>query len=323
MKKSGSEATSEVTTRTIEECQMCGSGKFVVTEGFDYKPGPEVLTFLGLQSKTSTWCICRDCGFLFQNPRAHSSKISELYSSGLYRRKREYAEWFYQSRYDLPKQHIAWCGSQIEIQSGAAILDIGAGHGGAVRAFRDCGYVANGIEIDPDLCVEASRRFDVELIDSDISSVDIEPESLDLVYSAHTHEHFDEWSSVNERIYSWLKPGGCLLVVVPTYWRSSKNGQGFVNVFHNSMFTKTSLFNMFVNSGLSPVAVSYSKYHPEVWGIGRKVSDVSLPALRRENPHIVRYGVRWSPVIIQSIRAVPRFFKRQAYRIFRPAAGHE
>ena len=317
--KQNSEVQKRGKARTVDECQMCGSEQFLGAEGFDSKAGPEVFAFLGLETTRSTWSICMNCGFLFQNPRAHSKKISELYSSGLYRSKRDYAEWFYQSRYDLPIDHIAWFASRVEIEPGAGILDIGAGHGGAVRAFQDSGYDARGIEIDPDLCLEAKERFGVDLIDSDISSVDIEPESLDLVYSAHTHEHFDEWSPVNERIYNWLKPGGCLLVVVPTYWRSGKNGQGFINVFHNSMFTKSSLFNMFVGSGFAPVAVSYAKHRPEVWGIGRKEGEVSLPAMRRENPHLVKYGVRWSPVIVQGLRAVPSFFRRLAYRVFRPS----
>ena len=80
-----------------------------------------------------------------------------------------------------------------------------------------------------------------------------------------------------------------------------EDGQGFINVFHNSMFTKTSLHNMFVNDGFSPVVVSYSIYDPEVWGIARKVEGTPLPVLKRENPYLVRYGVHWSPALFEQL----------------------
>ena len=318
--------------REVAFCQICGSNRFLSIEGFDYKPGPEVFEFLGLSGRKSRWSICKSCGFLFQNPRAMPNKILEVYSSGLYRQNRRYDERFFRSRYVNPQIHVEWCMQHVQLDDDAKVLDIGAGVGGAVRAFLDRGYDAEGMEIDPNLCAQARTKFGVGLMESDIMTVDLPAESFDLVYSAHVHEHFDDWRPVNERIYQWLKPGGYLLIVVPTFWFTGMNGQGFINVFHNSMFTKTSLHNMFVNNGFSPVVVSYLRrkyitlkktlsedalyeYPPEVWGVARKIEGAPLPAIKQENPYLVRYGVHWSPPLIQPLYRLLSIGARLPYRL--------
>jgi SAM-dependent methyltransferase len=257
--------------RELSVCPICNHDEFYSLSGFDYKPGPEIYKFLGLIETKSIWSICKKCGFLFQNPRPSTEAIISLYEAGLYRLERNYDEGFFRSRYEIPRRHLAWA-KQKETLPNRNVLDIGAGFGGAVKAFIDKGFAAKGVELDPNLCAAAKNRFDVELINSDIMGCNFPAESFGMIYSAHVHEHFDDFDRVNKRLVSWLDPGGYLLCILPTYRCAAKNGQGFINVFHNSIFTKTSLKNMFLKCGLLPVSFRYpmAPSYAEVWGLARK-----------------------------------------------------
>ena len=289
--------------RNISHCPICGCTEFEALPGYDHKPGPEVYEFLGLPENNSRWSICKSCGFLFQNPRPSPDAIIKLYGSGLYRSGKEYSDEFFRTRYHRPLDHLAWAKKQAALLSDSPILDIGAGFGGAVKAFQDQGFSAEGIEPDKNLCDAARERFGVQLINSNIEECVLSDNSFGLVYSSHVHEHFDDLMQINSKIYNWLKPGGYLLCVLPTYRFAAKNGQGFINVFHNSIFTRTSLHNMFVKCGLSPVAFKYPYQHSlaEVWGLARKPLSSTSAASQtaRDNWKLVEWEVQNSPELFE------------------------
>lgn len=294
--------------KTYKCCPICGSNKLSNLDGFDIKPGPEVFEFLGLSKKKSIWNICKKCAFLFQNPRPDPEAVLSLYQTGLYRQNRKYSELFFQNRYDRPILHLNWAKRKIGFSSDAFVLDIGGGFGGAVRAFMDKGLKAEGVELDPNLCMQAKKRFNVELINSDIMECDFPVEKFGMIYSAHVHEHFDDFQRVNEKLLSWLKPGGYLLCVLPTYRFAGKNGQGFINVFHNSIFTKTSLYNMFVKCGLAPIAFHYPLWlsSAEIWAVARKkrsqMQEQESPVkLLRDKWRIVEKEIKYAPFLFQGI----------------------
>jgi SAM-dependent methyltransferase len=284
-------------------CPICDHPEFFALEGYDYKPGPKVYEYLGIAGNKSYWSVCESCGFIFQNPRPEPRSILSLYQSGLYRKNKHYTEEFFKTRYSRPLRHLAWATKSNVSLPKETILDIGAGFGGAVRAFRDKGFAAVGVELDPEICSIGEERFDIELINSDILDCDFPKSFFGMIYSAHAHEHFDDLDVVNRKLASWLAPGGYLLCVLPTYRLSARNGQGFINVFHNSIFTKTSLYNMFVKCGLHPKAFRYPLRHSlaEVWGLARKADGSSLPHknLRRDNWKFVVWEVQNAPRIFE------------------------
>lgn len=290
--------------QNISNCPICDFTRFSAIDGYDYKPGDEVYEFLGMSSNKSRWSICKNCGFLFQNPSPSSKAIRNLYESGLYRSGKKYTEEFFNLRYTRPLLHVAWAKKKKAILSNSSILDIGAGYGGAVKAFQDQGFSVTGIEPDHNLCADATDRFGVHLINSDIEACEFPSASFGLVYSAHVHEHFDDFVEINKKLYSWLTPGGYLLYVLPTYRLAAKNGQGFINIFHNSIFTRPSLHNMFVKCGLEPVAFRYPHQRSlaEIWGLARKPADLQATHnFIRDNWKIVSWEIQNSPEIFEAI----------------------
>ncbi|HVF77939.1 MAG TPA: class I SAM-dependent methyltransferase, partial [Solirubrobacteraceae bacterium] len=94
------------------------------------------------------------------------------------------------------------------------LLDIGAGRGRFVAAARATGWAADGIE--PSLRgVVGARALGIELEQAAIEEADVAPSSVDAAALWHVLEHLDDPGAALERIASWLRPGGLLVVGVP------------------------------------------------------------------------------------------------------------
>jgi 2-polyprenyl-3-methyl-5-hydroxy-6-metoxy-1,4-benzoquinol methylase len=91
----------------------------------------------------------------------------------------------------------------------ARLLDAGAGRGRFVAAARHAGYDALGIEP----AVRGPAPPQVERVG--IEDAGIEPGSVDVVTLWHVLEHLDQPAAALDRIASWLRPGGGLVVGVP------------------------------------------------------------------------------------------------------------
>ena len=98
------------------------------------------------------------------------------------------------------------------LRPGARVLDIGAGRGRLVAELRRRGFDAEGIEPSARSAgaaaaagVPVARRSIAEHQDS----------GLDAVVLWHVLEHLDDPAAALERVRSWLRPGGLVLVGVP------------------------------------------------------------------------------------------------------------
>lgn len=262
-----------------------------------------MFTFLGFPEPVSRWTVCAGCGFVYQNPRPDPTRVIALYEGGLYREHREYSAHFFRNRYRYPVEHYRWLAGRVRVPTAPRILDIGAGFGGAVRAFRDLGARAEGVEADPGLVQAAPARFGVHLTRTDIDEMSPAGGTWDIVYSAHTHEHFADVVGVTRRLRRLLAPGGHLLLVLPTFRFGARNAQGFLNVFHLSMFTARSLRTLLTLSGFEPVAFKYPLEHsrPEVWAIGRRTDGAPPARLRQDVPRLVSWEIRRGPTLFEAI----------------------
>ena len=287
-------------------CTLCGATGGPRLRGYDRKADREVFEFLGLPEGTSRWTVCAGCGFVYQNPRPDPARVIALYERGLYREHREYSDHFFRNRYRYPVEHYRWLARHVDVPPGARMLDIGAGFGGAVRAFRDLGARAEGIEADPGVCEAARTRFGVELRPGDVETVPLGAAAWDVIYSAHTHEHFADVVGVTRRLARMLVPGGHLLIVLPTFRFGARNAQGFLNVFHLSMFTARTLERLFVRTGFEPVEFRYPLEHsrPEVWGIARRVEGAPTAALRRDAARRVAWEIERALALFERLYRV-------------------
>lgn len=98
------------------------------------------------------------------------------------------------------------------------ILDLGSGMGGFVELLHRSGKDAYGVDSDPG-CVADSRSLGLPIVEEDVVEHlrNLEPESLDAIFSAHLVEHLPYEATLEVIQLAWraLRPGGRLLLVTP------------------------------------------------------------------------------------------------------------
>ena len=141
------------------------------------------------------------------------------------------------------------------------LLDIGAGRGRFVAQARDAGWYAHGIE-PSQRGIDGARAIGIELVAAGIDDAQVPPASLDAATLWHVLEHVDDPGAALERIASWLRPGGLLLVGVPNLAavQARVGGARWYHLDvprHRTHFTVTGLEALLRAHGLEPVSTNH------------------------------------------------------------------
>ena len=110
--------------------------------------------------------------------------------------------------------------------SDATILDIGAGRGGLLAAFRAHGY-ARAIGIDPSRgCVDAMRAIGLvaEVGEIEHAAWPTDPDRFDLVVLSHVLEHVHDAADAFAGVARRVAPGGAIYLEVPDASRYTVDG---------------------------------------------------------------------------------------------------
>jgi len=102
----------------------------------------------------------------------------------------------------------------LPVQSGA-FLDIGCGSGSSVRAARDLGWEAIGIDIDPELVALGRRQLKVDLRCTPLLEADFEESQFHFIRLRDVIEHLPNPYEVLLEVRRLLVPGGVALIATP------------------------------------------------------------------------------------------------------------
>ena len=122
---------------------------------------------------------------------------------------------------------------------------------------------------------KASLKLD-HTIHANIETLDIpfDENSFDYIVMGDVLEHLIDPQTILKKLYPLLKPGGCILIIVPNirYWRVLLNlilkdeweykEWGILDYTHLRFFTKKSIVRLFKKTGLQYISAN--------WVIGRK-----------------------------------------------------
>lgn len=129
--------------------------------------------------------------------------------------------------------------------TGKAVVDLGCGYGWFCRAARELGASdVTGVDISEKMLARAAELTDDNRIHyqrSDLESLQLRENSLDLVYSSLALHYLPELDALFARVQRALKPGGSLVFSMehPIYtcatrqgWLTDDNGERFWGVNH-------------------------------------------------------------------------------------------
>lgn len=132
------------------------------------------------------------------------------------------------------------------------VLDIGCGGGVPVlKTILENGFIAKGIDFSKGMLELAKKNVpEAELILGDVMKTDFESESIDGIISTYSiiHIHRSYHPALYQKIFSWLKPGGVMMVsTAKTDWEEVHDYYG-VQMAWNHPAARESL-QMVVNTG--------------------------------------------------------------------------
>ena len=157
------------------------------------------------------------------------------------------------------------------------ILEVGAGMGWMVKAYRERGIDAVGMEIDADLVRSASKLLGVSLISADICKFDIDSlGTFDIICSSQTLEHIFTPQSALTNMVAAVSVGGLVHIDVPNAasWgsrvrrvRHGKHNWGVIELPHHQVgYYPATIGRLFRHSGLDIVEVSERPTDHDVFG---------------------------------------------------------
>lgn len=123
------------------------------------------------------------------------------------------------SDYDLRITNLArFIFSKLPIRTGS-LIDVGAGNGLFLKYFKNRGFTVSGIELEKEQVHQMRqdhRLKGVRLQQGDITRMRGE-ENYDVVIASDVIEHIENDQQALENLFSFVAPGGCLVITVPAH----------------------------------------------------------------------------------------------------------
>jgi 2-polyprenyl-3-methyl-5-hydroxy-6-metoxy-1,4-benzoquinol methylase len=162
--------------------------------------------------KQVDYYTCRSCRFTFIFPWPDDGALKNLYD--------DYGHRYYsvEGLKDFllsPKHYSREIGFLLRTTRVGSLLDVGCSVGGFVRAARELGYAAEGIDISPS-SVSVGQRAGLEIRAGDFLCAGF-PAKFDVITMWATLEHLAKPNRYVKRARECLRSGGVLLASVPNF----------------------------------------------------------------------------------------------------------
>ncbi|NUM81245.1 class I SAM-dependent methyltransferase [bacterium] len=213
---------------------------------------------------------CRSCAIIFVYPQPDEETIRAMYDKN-YFESDYHCGHTQQSAFDLSESVLPSWVAQINLQKSARVLEIGCATGYTLHGFQQAGYDCTGIEISDDAARFAREQLGLRVIAGEINSVTLN-ETFDLIYLLDVFEHLPAPDATLQRIKSWLKPDGHLIIVIPTQTNTlfSRFGIGVFSMldlrskihlppYHLFEYRPKTFRTMLTNAGFSRIG-----FHPDI-----------------------------------------------------------
>jgi ubiquinone/menaquinone biosynthesis C-methylase UbiE len=180
----------------------------------------------------------------------------------------------------LPWPRMKWLQKVLDrLEPGCAVLDLGCGSGDPADIEIARHHHITGVDISKTQ-IELARKNvpGGTFIQDDLAAVQFPPESFQAVVSFYTLEHLPrrEHKTILQKIFSWLKPGGFLLIALEAGAYEDETGEWLGVPMFFSAYDPETMVQMVVETGYqrleSAIEIQVEGSHevPFLWILGRK-----------------------------------------------------
>jgi 2-polyprenyl-3-methyl-5-hydroxy-6-metoxy-1,4-benzoquinol methylase len=167
---------------------------------------------------------------------------------------------FQRSRSDLTERNIHWLKTLLNFRlPHAKILELGCSHAGFLALAKMAGFNVSGVELSPWIVDYAKSTFNVPIFTGPIESLEILPQSYDVIALFDVLEHLPDPLTTITACLKLLKPDGLLLIQTPqfkvgmNYDELKKTNAPFLQMLvpkeHMYLFSEQSVIRMFKKLG--------------------------------------------------------------------------
>ena len=291
----------KTTTMETTSCLLCDAD--------DFEPLYTLKDYYTGQPGQFRQVKCRQCGLVYLNPRPTIDSIDNFYSSGC-----EYLAVLEPAQLSWLKKRLIqyglWkrCRPLLKTQKTGTVLDIGCGTGYFLAEMKRSNWQTVGIDLNANAVQVAREVRQLEVHLGKVEDSDFAENSFDAITMWDTLEHIHNPRRILTKVHHILKPGGYLLVKVPSF--DSLGAKVFGDYWagldaprHMTVFSRQTLARLLHETGFAAIrswslASSYS-----IWIISLKF----LLAERQKNK-----GLEWSYKTLASppghLLSAPFFF---------------
>lgn len=234
------------------ECNFCNSDQYKIK----------------YRIKDFQYVQCRNCGFVYVNPRLTKEEISNLYIEDYFKgtgfdKSVEYKKEFEEKSKitDLNDWDISTIKHFLQDNiSSPKILDIGCGMGLFLWKASMQDFDAEGLELS-EYASEFVKSNNIKVQRADIDSADLKDNYYDAIVMKEVIEHLPDVKKSLKKIYNSLKPGGILFLTTGNYNSPERKLKGanwfyFMPEGHLQVFSNQTIKNFLIDSGFSKVYVT-------------------------------------------------------------------
>src|SRR6185369_2925154 len=197
-------------TETLDSCPVCNKEAyelFLVTKDHS------------ITQESFNLVVCKNCDFVFTNPRPDEKSISFYYESPNYISHSSTNEGLINKLYKLVRTYSSKKKlALIEKYAGSdkTILDFGCGTGSFLNECKSNGWSVKGIE--PNKQARELARKEYNLVINDESEIEnINPKSFQIITLWHVLEHVHNLRQRIKDLSRLLKNDGKIFIALPNY----------------------------------------------------------------------------------------------------------
>lgn len=154
---------------------------------------------------------CRNCGLVYMNPQICFEELGRYYPQD-YAPHKAAGKPINPKTTKLPIREA--CLNRISSQS--RVLDIGCGSGGFLAGLKSrTGCQVFGLDLSGNAVKTAAEKYDLDVFQGTIFEASYQPDSFDMITAWSYIEHVNDPRSVIQKMFTLLKPGGCLVLKTP------------------------------------------------------------------------------------------------------------
>ena len=209
-----------------------------------------------LEKKDTFYVLCRQCGFVYTNPRVQVTEANSEYFPAV----RDHCV---ASNYSALKQqaYAKQLRKLSKYRQTNRILAVGCNVGGFVYRAQEMGWHATGIEPARECAEYAQKIHNLNVLPQYLEDANLPAERLDVVYSNAVFEHPPSPRTVIREIARILRPGGIVYIKTVNWNSYTREQMGadshlLLPRYPTSLFASKTLPQLCTEAGMSIVSIA-------------------------------------------------------------------